>query len=131
MGTSDEQTAPLDLAVDLSVRHIVVTVRGEVDYYTADQLRRCLEHSATAIGSRVLVLDLSAVTYFGSVALAILLEIADNLARRSSAPHPFRVVVDESKPVIRPIQIGGVQSLIRMHHELEEALQDQQPPELR
>ena len=109
----------------------MVTVRGEVDYDTADQLRRCLEHSAAAISSRVLVLDLSAVTYFGSVGLAILLETADNLARHSSAPHPFRVVVDESKTVIRPIQIGGVQSFIRLHHGLDDALRDHQPPDLR
>lgn len=131
MTDSEERTAPLDLVVDLSAHHVVITVRGEIDYVTADQLRRCLERSTAAIGPRVLVLDLSAVTYFGSVALAILLETADDLTRRSSALHPFRVVVDQSRPVIRPIQIGGVQSLIRLHHELDDALRDQQPPDLR
>ncbi len=131
MTDSDERTEPLDLVVDLSADHVVITVRGEIDYSTADQLRRRLERSTAAIGPRVLVLDLTAVTYFGSVGLAILLETADVLSQRSSAPHPFRVVVDETEPVIRPIQIGGVQSLMRLHHDVDDALRDHQPPDLR
>lgn len=131
MSHPDEQTAPLDLTVDPSAHHVVVTVRGEIDYPTADQLRRHLEQSTDALGSRVLVLDLSAVTYFGSVALAILLETAEALTERSPVLHPFRVVVDQNMPVIRPIQIGGVQSLIRLHHRLDDALSGQQSPDLR
>jgi hypothetical protein len=94
---SDERTEPSALVVDLPADHAVLTVRDEIDCSTA------------AIGPRVLVLDLSAVTYSGSVGPAVLLEAADVLSQRSSAPHPFRVVVDETGPVIRPIRIGGVQ----------------------
>lgn len=128
---SDEQTAPLDLAVDLSADHLLITVRGDVDYSTEDQLRRYLEHSTAALGSRVLVLDLSAVSCFGSVGIAILLDTAEEVAERSSVGHRFRVVVDETRPVLRPIQISGVQSLIRLHHNLDQALRDEQPPDLR
>jgi len=128
---SDEQTAPLDLAVDPSPDHLLVTVRGDIDYATADQLRRCLEDSTAALRSRVLVLDLSAVRYFGSVGVAILLDTAQDVAERSSATHRFRVVVDGTRTVIRPIQISGVQSLMRLHHDLDEALRDEQAPDLR
>ncbi len=74
---SDERTEPSALVVDLPADHVVLTVRGEIDCSTA------------AIGPRVLVLDLSAVTYSGSVGPAVLLEAADVLSRRSSAPHPL------------------------------------------
>jgi anti-sigma B factor antagonist len=131
MTNSDERTEPLDLVVDPAAHHIVITVRGEIDYFTADQLRRCLKHCVATIDSRVLVLDLTAVTYLGSVGLAILLETTDDLTQRSSAPHSFRVIVDENKPVIRPIQIGGVQSMIRLHHDVDDALSDHQTPDLR
>lgn len=125
------RTAPLDLAVDPAVDHILVTVAGEIDYSTADRLRHCLVRSTTDPGDRVLVLDLSAVSYFGSVGLTILLETAQEVAGRSSAVHPFRVVVDGSRPVIRPLQISGVQSVIRLYHDLDGALRDSRPPDLR
>lgn len=131
MHDRDEQTAPLVLTADHSADHLVVTVRGEIDYSTEDQLRRYLASSTTSLGARVLVLDLTAVTFFGSAALAVLLEAADGAARNSTAVHPLRVVVDDSRPVIRPLQISGVQSLIRLHHRLDEALHDAPSPDLR
>jgi anti-sigma B factor antagonist len=63
-------------------------------------------------------LDLSDVTYFGSAGLAVLVESAEDAAQRSTAMHPLRVVVDQTRPVIRPLQISGVQSCVRLHHHL-------------
>ena len=127
----DEQTATLDLAADPSVDHVLVTVRGDIDYSTQDRLRRYLRESAMVLGPRVLVLDLTAVTFFGSAGLTVLLEAAEDAARHSTAAHPFRVVVDGSRPVIRPLQISGMQAVIRLHHDLDEALRDDRPPDLR
>ncbi len=131
MHDRDEQTATLELAAEPALDHVLVTVRGDIDYSTQDRLRRCLGESATVLGARVLVLDLTAVTFFGSAGLTVLLEAADDAARHSTAAHPFRVVVDESRPVIRPLQISGMQSVIRLHHDLDEALRDDQSPDLR
>ena len=127
----DEQTATLDLAADPSVDHVLVTVRGDIDYSTQDRLRRYLRESAAVLGPRVLVLDLTAVTFFGSAGLTVLLEAAEDAARLSTAVHPLRVVVDESRHVIAPLQISGMQAVIRLHHDLDEALRDDRPPDLR
>ncbi len=130
MHDRNEKTTPMDLATASSADHVLVTVQGVIDHSTEHQLREHLRSLAMGLGAKVLVLDLSAVTFFGSVALTILLQAADDAARHSTATHPFRVVVDNSRPVIRPLQITGLQSLIRLHHRLDEALSDDQPSDL-
>ncbi len=131
MHDHDEQTAPLDLAAESAPDHVLVTVRGDIDYSTEDQLRRFLHEPLATLGSKVLVLDLTAVGFLGSAALTILLRAADDAARCSSAVHPLRVVVDGSRPVIRPLQISGLQSVIRLHHRLDDALRDDRATDLR
>ncbi len=131
MHDPDEQPAPLDLAAAPSADHVLVTVRGEIDYSTQGRLRRHLGEAMTVLGSRVLVLDLTAVTFFGSAGLTVLLEAAEDAARHSTAVHPLRVVVDASRSVLSPLRISGVQSVLRLHHDLDEALRDDQSPDLR
>src|ERR1700754_1479142 len=65
----------------------VVHVVGEIDTLTAPVLRGRLDEQVTAV--RLLVLDLTDVTFLGSAGLAVLVAAKDNADRRG---HTLRIV---------------------------------------
>ncbi|MBW4721246.1 STAS domain-containing protein [Saccharothrix obliqua] len=74
---------------------LVVSVAGEVDQDTAPRVRAALRGRAAA-----LVLDLSAVTFFGSAGIRVLLD-----AHREVAAF---AVVAANRPVLRPLEATGL-----------------------
>lgn len=64
------------LAVDTERRDEAVVLRaaGEVDSYTAAELRASLDEAFAAAGELPVVLDLSGVTFFASSGLSVLVE---------------------------------------------------------
>ncbi|QYN39079.1 STAS domain-containing protein [Pseudonocardia sp. DSM 110487] len=97
---------------------VVLAVEGEVDIATAAQLREALDHALNDAGMRPVVVDLTAVSFLASRGLAILAE-----AHRSAGVlQPLRVVVDEARPVIRPLQLSGLGRVLSLFHTLDDAL---------
>ncbi|HEX5113714.1 MAG TPA: STAS domain-containing protein [Pseudonocardiaceae bacterium] len=94
----------------------VLTVSGEIDLSTEallrDPIARCL-HTRP----RVLVVDLSAVTFMGSSGLSALREAQDQ-----GAPHTLVRVVVASRAVLRPIHVTGVERMLSIYPTLEQAL---------
>src|SRR4051794_15688394 len=69
----------LTLSVTRSgARGVVITVAGEVDLATADDLRDCIRQSLRDAPS--VALDLSDVTFFGAVGTSTLLEVRQTVA---------------------------------------------------
>jgi anti-sigma B factor antagonist len=64
-------TADFEVTADVVDRTATVTVRGEVDVYTAPQLRDRL-YSVVADGAGLVVLDLSAMTFIDSTGLGVI-----------------------------------------------------------
>jgi anti-anti-sigma regulatory factor len=67
------------------------------------------------------ILDLTAVTFLGSAGLTALVE-----ATRHSAA-PLRIVVDSNRPVIRPIEVTGLDDVLRLYHSVDEAVKTGMP----
>ena len=101
---------------------VVVTVVGEVDMDTAPQVSAAVTAAFAEIGAHCYVLDLTNVTYLGSAGLTALL---DATRRAESRSEPLLVVVDANRPVIRPIEITGLDEVLRLYHSLDEALRSQ------
>lgn len=126
--SSDTGSTPVtedEMSLDVH-RHeqgVVITVAGEVDSVTAPRLGRSLDGVlATAAG--VVVVDLVRVTFLASTGLSALLD-----AHRATGPgSPLRVVVDHARPVIRPIQITGLDAVLTLFDSVEDALRGR--PEL-
>jgi anti-sigma B factor antagonist len=97
---------------------VVVTVRGEVDMTTAAQLADAIERAQRQPQPAV-VIDLSAVTFFGSPGIAVLVT-AETLAR--PAGQLLRVVVDQRRPVINPLIVTGFAGYLTLFHRLDDAL---------
>jgi len=66
-----------------------------------------------------LVIDLTDVSFLGSAGLAALVSARRQAQRRR---EPLRIVVDHNRPVIRPLEITGLDEVLALYHTVDEAL---------
>ena len=97
----------------------MVTVVGQVDLGTVAELRRVVGDSVRLAGTHPVVIDLNAVSFFGSSGLATLVEAVTQARNR---PEPVRLVVDGNRSVTRPIEATGLDSIFVLYPTVEQAL---------
>jgi anti-anti-sigma factor len=112
------------LAVDSEVRPeaLLVHVKGEIDSGTAGELGSQLESALQQAGgheSRLLIVDLQGVTYFGSAGLNAVLDCHKQGLR---AGISVRLVADNDL-VVRPIEVTNLDSLLDLYPSLPDALE--------
>ena len=105
---------------------LVLVVEGAVDGLTVPRLRAAIDDAFDRLDGRVLVLDLSRVGFLGSPGLRALFDSATKSVRHGGR-RQLRVVVDHTRPVIRPIEIVGLDNVLALYHELDEALRNEEP----
>ncbi len=111
----------LTVAVDDGDTALIVTVRGEVDGLTAPRLRTALDDAFGRLDGRVLVLDLTQVEFLGSPGLRVLLDSA-RVAAQTPGYQPMRVVVDQNRPVVLPIEIVGLDHVLALYESVNDAV---------
>jgi anti-anti-sigma factor len=116
------------LVVDSEVRPeaVVVQATGEVDSSTAGDLTSHLDAALRQAGtqtSRLLIIDLQAVTYFGSAGLNAVL---DCHKQGQQAGTSVRLVADNGL-VVRPIEVTNLDSVLELYPSLPDALQGREP----
>ncbi len=112
------------LAVDSEVRPdaVLVHVKGEIDSSTAGELRSQLESALQQAGgheSRLLIVDLEGVTYFGSAGLNAVLDCHKQGLRTGISVR----LVAENDLVVRPIEVTNLDSLLDLYPALPDALE--------
>ena len=111
-------TTSAEVAVERHGPAVVARLSGEIDMtnagYVGDELRASVPNDAAA-----LVIDLSATRYIDSAAIGLLFELARRLGRRRQA---LRLVVPESSPLVRVLEITGIHTTAEMHGSVESAL---------
>jgi len=116
------------LVVDCDVRPdaVVVHASGEIDSSTAGELRSELEGALGQAGgheSRLLIIDLDNVTYFGSAGLNAVLDVHKQGLRAGTT---VRLVADNGL-VVRPIEVTNLDSLLDLYPTLPDALEGRDP----
>lgn len=118
------------LTVDYELRSgaVVVQVKGEVDSSTvgnlAKQLQAALEQAASQ-GDQLVIVDLQAVTYFGSAGLNAVLDCHRQGLKTGTS---VRLVADNGL-VVRPIEVTNLDRVLELYPTLPEALQGREPPQ--
>lgn len=113
----------LSLATREVAGHTVVEVRGEVDVYTAAQLReRLLE--ATRRGSGSVVVDLTRVDFLDSTGLGVL---AGALKRLRLAGRDLALVC-QSEKLLKIFRITGLDQVFQLYETVEAATAAAAPP---
>lgn len=119
-----ERPAPEQLLTVRSLsqeRAVVLTVIGSVDGLTAPRLRSAVTAAFENLDGRVLVIDLTDVRFFGSPGLRTLFDSAAE-AVHHRGHQPLRIVVDDTRPVIRPIEIVGLDGVLALYDTVDDAL---------
>jgi anti-sigma B factor antagonist len=105
---------------------VVLAVTGDVDGLTAPRLAAAVAAAFRVLCGRVLVLDLSHVRFIGSTGLRTLRESA-HAAVHQRGVRPLRIVIDQNRPLIRPIEIVGLDQVLALYHTVEDALAARDP----
>jgi anti-anti-sigma factor len=124
MSASKRVSAMELLAVDSEVRPdaVLVHVKGEIDSSTAGELRSQLEAALRQAGgheSRLLIVDLEGVTYFGSAGLNAVLDCHKQGLRTGISVR----LVAGNDLVVRPIEVTNLDSLLDLYPALADALE--------
>jgi anti-sigma B factor antagonist len=98
---------------------LVLAVRGEVDLSTGGRLADTAGEALREAAGRPVVLDMLAVEFLSSSGLGVLVSLNDD-AR--AAGTPLRVVVDQDRPVMRPIRTMGLDDVLSMYGTVDEAV---------
>ena len=96
-------------------RGVVCEVAGEVDLVTADQFRTGLTQ-ALEDKPAVVVVDLTGLTFLGSVGLSVLIE-----TNTAAGPGVLRIVAGNREPR-RAIEIMGLHQVLTIRATVDEAL---------
>jgi anti-anti-sigma factor len=100
----------------------VIAIRGELDLHTAPQLEESVE-AALENSERPLAIDLSACEFIDSTGIALIVRAWRQLSDDANgAPAGRFALCGLSDQVQRLFQITGLESLIPMHDNLDEAL---------
>jgi anti-sigma B factor antagonist len=99
----------------------VLAVGGEIDGLTAPRLRAAIGEAFERLDGRPLVVDLTGVLFLGSPGLHALFDSA-SVAGHQRGVEPLRVVVDDTRPVIRPIEMVGLDNVLALYDSVDDAL---------
>jgi anti-sigma B factor antagonist len=120
---AEQPTSGHPPGVDISSRVVegtlVLEVAGEVDLDTAPQLQAGIIDAIERTSGAACIVDLTHVSYLGSAGLTVLLASTRHAEARSRS---LPIVVDSNRPVIRPIELTGMDDDLRLFHSVEEAL---------
>lgn len=113
------RTWPLDVRVR-PVRDDValVSVTGEVDIATAPTWRSALSPLLADPSLRLLVCDLSELSFFGAAGVSVLLDTHNALTTRGAKLR----VVAETRVVLRPLAVTGLLDLLPVSPDVASAL---------
>ena len=98
---------------------IVITLTGDVDSATAPRLRQVVLDALATPDTGPVVIDMTEVSFLSSAGLRALIDAhhdADEHGER------LRVVVDHARPVLRPLQLSGLDQVLTLFHFLDNAL---------
>lgn len=110
-------SAPLDIAVERIGATTVLSVRGELDLLTAPHLSESIDAAVAEAMPSALIIDLTAVPFLASVAMAVLVEAH----RRIETASRFAVVA-EGPTTSRPLMLMGLHETFALYADLDAAL---------
>ena len=100
-------------------RVLVVTVAGEIDLVTVDEVRTAICAGLDQLGNgEVLIIDLTGVTLLSSTGLQVLIDAIQAARWRRVI---VRIVIDRAGPVIHPITVTGLAKVFALFDTVDDA----------
>lgn len=102
---------------------VVLVVDGDVDLVTVTQMENATDEAMAQAKHRPVVIDLSEVSFLSSHGLRTLIG-AHKAADAEAGPRPLRIVAGQNRPVIRPIQLTGLDEVLALYETVADAVAD-------
>ncbi|WP_280381523.1 anti-sigma factor antagonist [Nocardia wallacei] len=118
-GERESTSSVLRVEVRMVGAVAVVTVEGEVDAESAWRMAASVREGLDRTRAGFCVVDLTGVEHFGAAGLQALAATSREAENRR---EPLRVVVDANRPVIRPLELSGLEEVLALYHSVEQAL---------
>jgi anti-sigma B factor antagonist len=119
--TDRRDAAPLlTLAGNRHGSAAVLTAAGEIDFATGPQLRAALAEVLAEDGVEAVIVDLREVVFMGSTAIAVLVDARWEAGQLGRA---LRLVVGDTRAVMRPLEAAGVASMFAEYADVPAAVQ--------
>jgi anti-sigma B factor antagonist len=100
-------------------RVLVVTVAGEIDLVTVDEVRTAFAAGLDQLGDgEILIIDLTGVTLLSSTGLQVLIDAIQAAQWRRVI---VRIVIDRAGPVIHPIVVTGLDKVFALFDTVDDA----------
>ncbi len=97
----------------------LVSVSGELDLYTSQQLQHAI-HEAASVGADTVVVDLSGVGFIDSTALGVIVQETKRLEGRGRS----LILVTNDPRTVRVLEVTGLDQVLPRHATLHDALVD-------
>ncbi len=122
-GRPDDEPS-VERLLNLDVRRtsgaLVLSVRGEIDALTTARFRQAVTECLVEADD-LLVVDLVKVSFLSSHGLAALVSAVQESERSRYRP-PIRLAVHSNQPVVRPIQLTGLDKYLELYDSVDDAL---------
>ena len=109
-----DSVTPVEIVGELHI----VTLRGEIDAFTAPTLRADLRHLVEERGARIVVVDLEAVTFLDSSALGALVGAFRRLRERDGQLR----IVEPRAAASRIFELTGLDAVLDLYPDREAAI---------
>ena len=96
---------------------VLVSVSGELDLHTSDQLQQVLDDAAS-VGAETVLADLSGVGFVDSTALGVIVQETKRLEGRGQS----LLLVTNDPRTLRVLEVTGLDRVLRRHATLHDAL---------
>ena len=118
--SSPETVPPADQQLNVAVSRakadvVIMQVAGEIDLLTANLLGERVREQQVLPSNRVLILDLSGVSFMGSSGLA-------EIVAAAQADSAQLVLVATSRTVLRPLEATGLLPMLTIYETVDDAI---------
>ncbi|MHA6783473.1 anti-sigma factor antagonist [Pseudonocardia saturnea] len=110
-----EPGSTCQITVEESAGTTLIALAGDMDYATIARIRAAIDEALLLLGARMLVLDLTEVTFLDSAGISALLDSAAAAMDVSEDHRVLRIVVDHARAVIRPLEIAGLDRVLMLY----------------
>ncbi|MDD7794560.1 MULTISPECIES: anti-sigma F factor antagonist [unclassified Clostridium] len=97
---------------------LIVTLRGELDHHSAEEVRVKIDDRIDRDGVKNLILDFSAVTFMDSSGIGVVIGRYKKLSSKSGKV----VIAEATKNVKRVFELSGLFKIIKAYDSIEEAI---------
>ncbi|GFN35924.1 anti-sigma F factor antagonist [Tepidimicrobium xylanilyticum] len=110
----------MNLSLEILNEHLIVTLKGELDHHTSEEIRKKVDQKYLNKNLRNIVLDLSDLKFMDSSGIGLIMGRYKNCKERNGS-----ISIISTNPYInRMLNMSGLPKIIKIYSSRDEAIRD-------